>query len=373
MAEKRSKAFKSFFNEQFELWSMENNLNLRDLADRCGVTSSYLGQVKNYGRIPGLPVLLLLAFNFKLSKPAEILKLAEMPSPWPYRPNIKLKDSQDEAPGFINFKIDMSGFQGAIREIVRDEIRPQGLPEFNPNMPLRIGINSLQSGFQNKAKEPVFQDLFKLITISMHANLEFVPVDHRQALEMLKAGRIDIYGPLYITATRIGEYVFSEPLGYSPMSVFWRTAPSKFIEELPEPLNLKDIKKNPYKIAVLAESCSHDFVRNILSILPENIIICDNTEEIVERVTLNGLKRSAHFAFCDLLTASSIKSDFPASVKLLFAEKTLPSGYDLSIAVRPDWPDFLKRLNSTINFLKEHGSLHELYEQNEIQFLSLKK
>ncbi len=373
MPEKHSKSFKQFFNEQFELWSLENNLSLRDLADRCGVTSSYLGQVKNYGRIPGLPVLILLAFNFKLSKPADILKIAEINSTWPYRPNIKLKDSQDETPGFINFKIDMSGFQGAIREIVRDEIRPQSLPELNSKTTLRIGINPLQSGFQNKSKQHIFQELFQLITVSMHANLEFVEVDHRNALEMLKSGRLDIYGPLYITASRIGHYTFSEPLGHSPMSVFWRTAPSKFLEELPIPQNLQEIKKNPYKIAVLAETCSHDFARNILNLNSENLIICENPEEIIERVTLSGLKRSAHFAFCDLLTSSSIQEDFPSSVKLLFKDNPLQPGYDLSIAVREDWPDFLRKLNTTITFLKSHGSLEDLYQRHSIDFLNFQK
>ena len=49
----RSPELKSLFNSYYEKWRKNHGGNMEELARRIGVSSSYLGHISRYGRVPG--------------------------------------------------------------------------------------------------------------------------------------------------------------------------------------------------------------------------------------------------------------------------------------------------------------------------------
>src|SRR5262249_9800693 len=117
IAFEQSKELRRVFLEQFELWKKHRHGGMEDLAQRCGVSASYLSHVGRYGRIPSRPVLILLAFNFELSDPRVLFDAAGIKESWPYDSGSRIQSGSAAEPGFLSLKLDMAGFTGAIRDI----------------------------------------------------------------------------------------------------------------------------------------------------------------------------------------------------------------------------------------------------------------
>src|SRR5688500_7069954 len=124
-----SKRLKTIFNESFDRWRKRNGAGLDELARRCGVSQAYLAHVGRYGRVPGKPVLYLLALNLEIDNPATILDAAGLNEDWPYSPGIGLNPKNMESSGLLSVRLDMNGFTDAVRTIIRSESKQRGIKD----------------------------------------------------------------------------------------------------------------------------------------------------------------------------------------------------------------------------------------------------
>lgn len=117
-----SPELKALFLKELRAWSTRHNAGLKELAKRCGVSSSYLAHIGRYGRIPSKPILLLLVLNFEMREPEQLLRAAGVQESWPYQAGTLLVESstQDE-PGFLSVKLDMNGLVEALAGAIRDK------------------------------------------------------------------------------------------------------------------------------------------------------------------------------------------------------------------------------------------------------------
>lgn len=367
----RSKELKHLFKEHFELWRKKHSGGLEELARRCGVSASYLGHVGRYGRIPGKPVLILLAFNFELENPQIFFDAAGLKEPWPFDPRIRLLEADDKNAGFLSLKVDMQGFTSAIREIVRSEIRPRTVSDLSRGRPIRTGFNINQAWLfeEDLARGIVpdrglFPELFDMLAIAVRSKFEIEGVHHGDYLERMANGELDVYGPVYALPERLGSAQYTIPFCRIGMSALFRKRKGAKLEELPTPQSLDDLKDPRYEIAVLRGAVSHHFANTRLQRPDSSLILCEGAEEAYERILLTGLKRPAHLVITDSVNALTYHKVHSKDFDVLFASKGEVLGsYENSIAVRPDWPELVGVLNETIRFLIRQGTLNDLFRK----------
>ena len=363
-----SAELKRLFNQLLEEWSRSHRLGLPDLAQRCGVSAQYLGHVGRYGRVPGKPILMLLALNFGMSDPGLLFKAAGLSEPWPLEPGLGLRPKGPGESGFLSLNLDMQGFAAAIREIVRSELRPKTVLELLAGRALRVGLNRGQDFFfadkGGKTAAGFFPELMQLTALGMHCDIEFSDVSHVDFAARLRSGEIDVFGPVYFTPHRMTQASFTTSFCTVRLGGVGRVRETSVLPHLPRPKKLSDLRKKGYRVAVHRESMSHHFALSELKIPPEQILPCDLPEETIERVLLSGIPRPAHLLLTDGPHAHKIHEAHPQTTELLFAaaDPEIPP-YEDTIAVRPDWPSVAGLLNETLGFLQRNGSIDRLFER----------
>lgn len=363
-----SKELKVLFNEHFARWKKKHHAGLEELAGLCGVTPSYLGHVGRYGRVPGRPVLILLAFNFELENPQVFFDAAGIQDPWPYESGLRLRPHSESDPGFLSLRLDMTGFTQAIREIVRSEVKPRSVRELTRGRPLRVGFNLNQSWFFDKGRSLTenkfngfFPELFHVLSLSLHSRCEISAVGYLECFDKLASGELDIYGPLYSTPARIGKALYLQPFCRVGVAALWRTRKAQGLENLPRPESLDDLRQKKYQISVLRESNSHHFALSHLEDSQSTLVVSENPDEALERITLANIPRPAHLMLVDSLIAIHIHRQHPHEYELLFSDLDSSLGvFENTIAVRPDWPELVTVLNDAMSFLIRENTLVEL-------------
>jgi hypothetical protein len=113
---------KALFLRELRAWSARHNAGLKDLAQRCGVSASYLAHIGRYGRIPSKPILLLLILNFEMKDPQALLSAAGVQEPWPYQTGTHLIEAKTQSdPGFLSVRLDMNGLVEALAGAIREK------------------------------------------------------------------------------------------------------------------------------------------------------------------------------------------------------------------------------------------------------------
>ncbi len=369
---KTSRELKRLFSRLVEEWKQKHRLGLDDLAQRCGVTPSYLGHVGRYGRIPGKPVLILLAFNFDMESPEELLRAAHVLDPWPFDRELRLRPPGFDSGGLLSIRLDMNGLTQAVREIVRTEVRPRSVRDLTRGAPLRVGLNLGQSVFfqrlsaeeSTKRKfDGLFPRLFDQLAVALQNDCTFEAIHYEEALERMQRGELDLYGPIATTPKRFGKAIYMEPFCLLGMSALMRLRPASELAQLPSPRSREELRTGEYQIAVLRESNSHHFCLSDLQIPVERLVLCDTPDEVVERTVMGGIRRPAHLMVCDSWLVEQIAATRSKDLKPLF---TTPSTWlgriEDSIAIRPDWPELLGVVNEALRYARKHDSLRALYE-----------
>lgn len=351
-----SRELKRLFNEHFDRWTKKTRYSLEDLAERCGVSVSYLNHVRRYGRIPGKPILYLIALNLEAENPQAFLNAANVKNLWPYDPHTYLQPSEQTNAGFVSLKIDMQGLASSIRDIIRAELKPKTLNEITKGKPIRFGYNTSQLWLfdeqtENTSTLPtgLFVDIFKIITNALGEPVSFSVIDFRSVKQLFAEDKLDVYGPLFKTKNRSIETICTEPFCQARMTALWRKNSNKYLENLPSPASWEDLKNSQYKIALLRNSLAHDFATTRLLRNEDTLIFCDSIDEIIERLTLSTVMKPAHLSLAD---AGSILSDFdlaPPLYDILFTDSPEPPAfYEDALAVRPDWPELATALNQIL-------------------------
>lgn len=363
-----SKELKNFFNKEFLRWKKENRGTLEELADKCGISSSYLSQVSRYGRIPNKPILILLAFNFKLSNPSEIFKFAGLdPHTWAYPENYALKENS-----IVNEFFKISFDENRFNEMLRQSYKTSVTKKTNLNNCLQVGLNVDQSfGFYEEGiSSGLFPELLGKIFNVAGLKTTFKAVHFSECFEQLEAGEIDLYAPLYATPRRTSHVLFSKPLFRSTFSGLWRKKKYGALVNLPAPKLLTELLNRPYKVAVLNNSCTHHFAEMFLANSESELILCDSGEEVIERLSVSGIRRPAHLALCDASVACDMKSEYSDYLELLFQRENSENPYfDDAIAVRKDNTELLDLINNAISFMHQSHSIQTLVRSHRPQDL----
>lgn len=367
LAFEQSKELRRIFLEHFELWKKRRRSGMEELAQLCGVSSSYLSHVGRYGRVPSRSVLILLAFNFELPDPRVLFDAAGIKEPWPYEPASRIASGGAAEPGFLSLKLDMAGFTGAIRDIVRAELKPRSVRDLLGDRPLRVGFNTAQSVFfgANKDDRPTgaFPELFHLLSLSLQARANIEPVSFRDCFSLLASDHLDVYGPLYSTPPRMGMALYTKPFCRVAVQGLMRTRESRDLERLPEPKSLDELRRRPYQISVLKESSSHHFALAHLADAKCSLVVSETPDESLERIALGSIPRPAHVLLLDSYLVRKIAIANPGAYTVLFEER--PLGYfENTIAVRPDWPELVSLLNDSLAYLQREGTVREVFDRN---------
>ncbi len=363
----RSKALQQLFNEQISVWKRRERLGLDELAGRVGLSRSYLAQIGRYGRVPGRSSLILLALNFKLEDPAQIFRAAGLSLPWPYEEPVALGPRKEADDGLLSVKLDMRGFRDAIAQVVRAELGPKRFRDITSGRPLRVGLNRLQTMFfdsRNASANEVrgfFPTLLRVLSSSLQCDVELKDISHTDYTDLFARDKLDLFGPVFTTPRRLEGARYTRAFCSVGLSALYRKEAHPRLAPLPEPTTRNDLRNRFYQIAVLKESQAHHFVTTELALPDEQLLICETSEESLERVAMSTVGRPAHLLICDSNIALELATAHAQKLSLLFAEQGRAlQYYEDAIAVRPDIPELCDLINSTMSFLSQSGSLAEL-------------
>ncbi|MFN8388730.1 MAG: transporter substrate-binding domain-containing protein [Bdellovibrionota bacterium] len=348
------------FNRYFEIWRKKHFAGLDELARRCGVSPSYLSHIGRYGRIPGRPILILLALNFELDDAQTLFEAARVKDDWPYERGARIGKA-DQDSGFLSVKLDMQGFTDAIRSIVHAEAKPRNIQDLLRGKPLRMGLNSyldvLLEDSSANGKGGFFPNFCDLLGMTLRCKIETVEVSYAEYPEKLRNHEIDVYGPKNVRPGTSPGFV-SAPFCRMGMAALVRKRNAPQLAKLPAPLTQADLLKHDYSIAVLKNSRSHLYANVALRRSDADLVLCDSVDEAVERTTLSGIARPVHLTVCNAPMAISKKRLHPKELDLAFADKDSVLEFsDSCIAVRNDWPELVTMINQSIDYLVHTGTL----------------
>ena len=360
-----SRALRTMFNRNYDAWAEKHNRGLSDLAELCGVTTAYLSQVARYGRVPSRPVLILLAFNFDLTDPAELFQAAELTDPWPYNRGVTLQKRASKN-NLLELRFDEDNFKSLIREVVQQELRPRSLKQMTQGRPIRIGLNLNQSFLiqkENQNYRGFFHELLSQLSLFLQHRIDLIEVSYLDCFDMLQRGELDLYGPIYLTPQRLDQALYSQTILEQGLAALMRKSNFNNIPKLAEPKDLKDIITKGYTIAVMEGTAASHFVQNHC---PQNPIIkCSTHQECVERITLS-VERQAHLIICDAGIAEKNAKEDPdglLSLKFSWPDKWLGT-LGTNLAIRPDWRELKTLIDNALDFLSDEGLLKQLYSNN---------
>lgn len=374
-----SKELRLFFNSHVEAWRQRTDLNLRDLADRCGVSPSYLSQIGRYGRVPGRPVLILLALNFELTDPTEILRIAGSTDEWPYPLRTVLRRDRGEDQSFLSVRLDMPALTESIRTIIRDEVREQRGPQLLANRPIRIGLNPMQPwmylpGTIKSAPEGFFHAFCRYMGVALQRPVETKLVRFNEYREQMAAGEIDMYGPVMSPPAPSRGILYTAPIMQVGVCAVMRMRAGDDLETVKPPKSFDELKSDHYRIAVLRDALPHLIANTRLGRHDSTLVLCESDEEASDRLLLRGIRDAAHVFLCNGLMAHRLKSEHPKDVQLLFAE---PGEFidfeDATLAVSQAWRETFPVINQTVQFLLERGGFHarlqELFDEKASRYI----
>lgn len=347
------------FTREFDSWRERHRLGLEELSARCGVSSSYLAHVGRYGRIPSKPVLFLLALNFGMSTPSELLAAAHLSDAWPFEPDSQITRRERLSEGFLSVKLDMARFVEAIKTVVREESRPRTLNDLLQGRPLQVGLNLTQPwlfGTDSKGEidhaSGLLPQFCSLLENALRCKIATSLVPFRGHIERLRRAEIDIFGPMLATPQNPSNILFSSPISRSGMSAVWRVRDTRSLEASSVPTRWEALRDTTYKVAVIRDSRAHLIANTKLNRRDETLIICDTIEEGVDRVLMRGISNPAHIFICSSINACRAAASHAEDLQLLFnTTDTLLDVADNALAIRPDWPEAVPMINNALAFI----------------------
>lgn len=354
-----SAELRRIFTKEFDAWRDRHRLGLEELSARCGVSSSYLAHVGRYGRIPSKPVLLLLALNFGMSNPTELLAAAQLSDPWPFEPDSQISRRERASEGFLSVRLDMAGFVEAIKTVVREESRPRTLNDLLQGRPLRVGLNLTQPwlfGANQRGEidytSGLLPQLCSLLENALRCKIVTSLVPFRGHIERLRRAEIDVFGPMLATPQNPSNILFSSPISRCGMSAVLRARDTHSLDHVTPPTRWEALRDPAYKLAVIRDSRAHLIANTKLNRSDDTLVICDTIDEGVDRVLMKGISHPAHIFICSSINACRAVASHPEDLKILFnAPETLLDVADNALAIRPDWPEAVPMINNALAFI----------------------
>lgn len=361
-----STSLKQLLAEHFEEWKATHGGDLDDLAEKCGVTPAYLSHVRRYGRIPSRPVLILLAFNFKI--PGEkLFRASGIEDKYPYETGLEIAKSASQGDGLFSIKFNMEAFTDSIRSIVRSEVRSRSFKDLLGNRPLRIGVNYHQYWLFNSQNAPadgkhtgLFPEFCTMLGLALQKEVELVHIPFSNYINLITSGQLDLFGPTLAVPNLPDDILFSAPIFRLGVSALYRKNQHRDLPAVTAPRSVDDLRNEKYVVAVLKDSLPHLIANTLLKRADSSLLLVSSDEEGIERVTMKGVHRPAHVFMMNSISALLAAKKHPKDVEPLFTtRKTLLDLADNSIAIRPDWPEVVPVINDAIRFLQARGGLEE--------------
>lgn len=351
-----SAELKRIFVRELDAWHKQSHLGLQELSQRCGVSQSYLAHVGRYGRIPSKPVLLLLALNFGMAKPEELLRAASETDTWPFDGALRLATRDSPEEGFLSVKLNMRGLLDAIQGAIRSEAHPKSLTQLLAGRPLRIGLNFTQPWLFGRLKDGspdsetgAVPELCRLLSHYLGCEVETIATPFDRYVERLCRGDIDLFGPLLVSPFCPSHIKFTLPTHRMGLSLLMRLRPTSGLAPLEPPSSLEDLLNRRYALAALKDSRAHHFCVTRLKRSEDSVIVCSSVEEALDRVLLRGVPRPAHLFVTNAMFAIQQAREHAGSLAPLFANPGhLLEMSDNAFAVRPEWTDALGEINAAV-------------------------
>ena len=361
-----SAPLKQLFTQHFESWAKSTRSDLIELADKLGVTPSYLGQVRRYGRIPSKPVLILISLLFKASG-EDFFRAAGIRDPFPFEPSLQITQPSTEQESILSLRFNTDLLAQAIRSVVRSELRTRSVKDVLGERPLRIGVNYHYYWlFEDRASSKtgvhkgIFPDFCSLLATALQKEVELVTVPFLDYIDKLKSGQIDLFGPMMVVPNQPSHIHYSVPLFRLGISALFRKKEAHDLPVVPEPKTIDVLKGTGYKIAVVRNSHPQLLANTLLKKSDSELILCASDEEGIERVTLRGIARPAHIFLTNSATAFYAEKEYPKDIEFLFGPHDDALDHeDCALAVRPDWPEVVPVVNDAIRFLQTRGGFTE--------------
>ena len=351
-----SAELKRVFVRELDAWRKQSHLGLHELSQRCGVSQSYLAHVGRYGRIPSKPVLLLLALNFGMARPEELLKAANVTEAWPFDGALRLAPHDSPEEGFLSVKLNMRGLLDAIQGAIRSEAQPKSLTQLRAGRPLRIGLNftqpwlfgRLQDGSPDSETGAV-PELCRLLSHHLGCEVETIATPFDRYVERLCRGDIDIFGPLLVSPFCPAHIKFTLPTHRMGLSLLMRLRPTSGLAPLEPPSSIEDLLNRRYALAALKDSRAHHYCVTRLKRSEDSVIVCSSVEEALDRVLLRGVPRPAHLFVTNAMFAIQQAREHAGSLASIFAKPgQLLEMSDNAFAVRPELNDALGEINAAV-------------------------
>lgn len=351
-----SAELKRIFVRELDSWRKQSHLGLHELSQRCGVSQSYLAHIGRYGRIPSKPVLLLLALNFGMARPEELLRAASPNDTWPFDGALKLTPHESTEEGFLSVKLNMKGLLEAIQGAIRSESRPKSLAQLLGGRPLRIGLNYTQPWLFGRLDDGspdrstgVVPELCRLLQAHLGFEIETIPTPFDRYVERLCRGDIDLFGPLLVSPFCPSNIQFSLPTHRMGLSLLMRLRPTSGLSALEPPSTIDDLLSRRYALAALKDSRAHHFCLTRLKRSEDSVLVCSSVEEALDRVLLRGIPGPAHLFVTNAMFAVQQSREHPDSLAPLFAQPgNLLEMSDNAFAVRPEWHDGMGEINAAV-------------------------
>lgn len=364
-----SPELKRVFLRELESWRKHSRLGLLELSQRCGVSQSYLAHIGRYGRIPSKPVLLLLALNFAMARPQELLQATDPEEIWPFEAALRLAPQESAQEGLLSVKLNVQGLIDAVQGAIRCESRPKSLQQLLAGRPLCLGLNFTQPWLFAKLKDGspdllhgAVPELCRLLESELGCEIETIPTPFDRFIEKLCRGEIDMFGPLLVSPYCPSNIQFSHPTHRMGLSILMRLRPTSGLAPLEPPTSIDDLLNRRYLLAVLKDSRAHNFCVTRLKRSEDSIIVCSSVEEALDRVLLRGIPRPAHLFVTNALFALEQAREHSGALAPLFAQPGhLLEMSDNAFTVRPDWSDAMGEINGAIKtVVRSHGFIAAL-------------
>ena len=357
----RSVELKRIFNRELEIWRKKHGGGLEDLAAVCGVSPAYLAHVKRYGRVPGKPVLILLALHFELKTPEVLFHAAGINEPFPFPHGVCIQELKSLQSELFTISLNSEALAGSIRAAIREELHGAPESDFSYGGTIRVGLHFEQLAMfetgGSAGEKGFFLEFLDMLATNLRCSFDTLPVARAEYRSKLQAGEIDLFGPILPDLPPRGVF-FTKPFCRVGRSALVRKVAAEGLETLPAPTCYDDLLSSPYRIAVIRDSREHLFANITLRKSDDELIICGSIEEALERLTMKSIPRTAHLFLCNSLTALSHHDKHADLLDIAFsAQGSVITMSDICLAVRPDWQQRIPALNQGISYLVRNGAL----------------
>lgn len=204
--------------------------------------------------------------------------------------------------------------------------------------------------------EGIYPTLLKKIADNCNLNIEFIPIQHEDALELLETNKVDVLSNFMVTTEREELFDFA--------ALLFTLSVGGVVRKEDERINtIRDLKETPVKIALCKGAIGTDLVKNKLNIGKESGRIIElETSDVADIISLvkAGI---ADIAITDNLTIQyNLIKNKADELKQVFTSFPLYIS-EIGLMLQKDQPEFRNWLNEQTQLVRDDQEIKEMEEE----------